>query len=327
MNFKPFYILFVLALATFAACQKDNIDSTDINNNTVKPDTTGANCDSFSVTIHAVIFPDTSNLTAVPVGGTMPYTYLWSTGQTNETIFVTSNGVYGVTVTAANGCTTAALIMVDSSGNNCGSLIGSISENGGLLYASGTGGVAPYGYQWSTGAITQAITPTSNGVYHVTIYDAAGCSTVASYNYTNGGSNSCATLGVAMSDSTGTLFANAYGGTAPYTYQWSTGATTPAIIAPGNGIYSVIIMDANGCTVSGVINYTGGGNPCASLTVAIQWDSVSVLTALVNGGTAPYLYQWSTGANTQSINAQPGNAYNVIVADGAGCTVAKNIQL
>ena len=42
-------------------------------------------------------------LTAIPVGGTMPYSYLWDTGDTNSTI-MNSAGKFGVTITDGNGC-------------------------------------------------------------------------------------------------------------------------------------------------------------------------------------------------------------------------------
>ena len=51
---------------------------------------------------------DTATLTANPTGGSGPYTYLWSTSATGNSISVTTSGTYTVTVTDNNGCTATA---------------------------------------------------------------------------------------------------------------------------------------------------------------------------------------------------------------------------
>jgi hypothetical protein len=48
---------------------------------------------------------DQVTLTANSTGGTEPYTYLWGTNETSQSINVTSSGNYSVTVTDGNNCT------------------------------------------------------------------------------------------------------------------------------------------------------------------------------------------------------------------------------
>lgn len=60
----------------------------------LKIDLNGAYCGSENVTA-----------TAVATGGTLPYQYDWSTGDTTKTIDSLPNGIYHVTVTSSNGCT------------------------------------------------------------------------------------------------------------------------------------------------------------------------------------------------------------------------------
>lgn len=57
----------------------------------------------------------TGAIKATPVGGTTPYSYLWSNGKTTQTISSLNAGVYSVTVTSASaGCATIKSITLDA---------------------------------------------------------------------------------------------------------------------------------------------------------------------------------------------------------------------
>ncbi|GGA82805.1 hypothetical protein GCM10008015_24470 [Flavobacterium palustre] len=60
------------------------------------------------------------NITATPAGGTVPYTYQWSTNQTSQSISVSAAGTYTVIVTDAKGCQTTAYIEVKTLNVQCG---------------------------------------------------------------------------------------------------------------------------------------------------------------------------------------------------------------
>lgn len=103
---------------------------------------------------------------------------------------------------------------------------------------------------------------------------------------------------------TSNLKANVSGGTAPYAYQWSTGAQTQEAFVTASGTYSVTVTDANGCTAITQTTINMVANPCAGFKSGIEVDSAAlglILRAVPNGGTAPYAYQWSTGATTQVV--------------------------
>jgi len=62
-----------------------------------------------------------------------------------------------------------------------------------------------------------------------------------------------------------------------------------------NGIYEITVTDSQGCTITSSVTYDGAGL-CNSLAAFIYADSLeNVLIAEAIGGTAPYVYQWSTG--------------------------------
>lgn len=119
----------------------------------------------------------------------------------------------------------------------------------------------------------------------------------------------------------GTAFLSASGGTAPYTYVWSNGATTATITSLCAGTYNATVTDANGnsATASATVGSTGG--------VAVQISGNSdcfgaQLFATVTSGASPYTYNWSNGQTTaNAFYPSSGSAYaEVIVTDANGCT-------
>jgi hypothetical protein len=64
--------------------------------------------------------PTSLLLNAESAGGTAPYTYAWSTGQSTAAISVTAAGTYTVTVTDAKGCTEVASLTINVVDVTCG---------------------------------------------------------------------------------------------------------------------------------------------------------------------------------------------------------------
>ena len=268
-----------------------------------------------------------TTFTANPSGGTTPYSYLWSNGSTSAAIAISTAGTYSVTVTDSKGCTaTASRILtvnakpvVKIDGNNI------ICAGGSTVFtASPSNGTAPYTYLWSNSATTQSITISSAGNYIVTVTDANGCTGTSSRTLTvnskptvtiSGNNNPCAGQPT-------TFTANPSGGTAPYTYLWSTGATTQMITVSTLGTYTVTVTDFNGCTGSASVTLTQKPKPLAKidgLTNVCQGSTVT-FTAYASSGTPPYTYLWSTGATTDFIVIGTAGTYTVTVTDINGCT-------
>ena len=103
---------------------------------------------------------------------------------------------------------------------------------------------------------------------------------------------------------TGTLMASVSGGMAPYTYQWSTGATSQRIAVNIAGPYSVTVAGANGCYTVATTTVTDDLTaPQVSVNdLALNCANPSgMLTASVSGGTTPYTYLWNTGMHSRQI--------------------------
>ena len=269
------------------------------------------------------------------VGGTTTYSYNWfPSGGNASTASGLTAGNYSVTVTDANGCTTASAIVVSepaalslstlSTPATCGSSNGSASANV-------SGGAGTYTYSWSpSGGNSSVANNLSAGAYTVTTTDANGCTASSTSNVSNIGGptiNAFATANVScFNGNDGTAGSTIANGTGPFTYQWlpsgGTNSTASNLVA---GNYSVSVTDANGCTsvanfsiseptlliaqaVSNPTSCFGGSNGSASVNVG--------------GGTSAYSYLWSPGAAVTSnpTGLTAGN-YLVTVTDANGCTV------
>ncbi len=116
-------------------------------------------------------------------GGTPPYNYEWSTGETNDSI-VAEGGVHSVTMTDAHGCRHVAQITIDAPqavsvypGSDPTICIGSSAT----ISADVMGGTDPYNYTWMSEDSTFGfdhiftVNPVETSDYYLTVTDANGC--------------------------------------------------------------------------------------------------------------------------------------------------------
>lgn len=261
--------------------------------------------------------------TSTPSGGTAPYSYLWSNGSTSNSITNLTPGTsYFLTVTDANGCRgfeykfnafdSTFNWMIDSVSilpvSSCNGSLGSIRITK-LL------GQAPHTFLWSNGQTTSSINTLQSGYYTVTVTDAGGCSGKMTFyvsysgNYVSGGFDTV--LHTTCGGNTGKIHLSPYGGTAPYTYQWTNSSSTTNTaenLTPGG--YSVTITDAAGCSAVYVTTINGIATFNEQITTTPNDCDLSIYngTATVNvsgGGTPPFSYEW------YSVNTYIGNTQTV----------------
>lgn len=118
--------------------------------------------------------------TATPTGGTSPYTYLWSNGQTTPILGALTPGIYTCTITDASGCTItpiATITGISSLAPDAGIAVTIVQGQTTVL--NGTGGVF---YSWSPGTDLSCTTcqnpiasPTVTTTYTLTVSDSLGC--------------------------------------------------------------------------------------------------------------------------------------------------------
>lgn len=320
--------------------------------------TNAVGCDS-TATLHLTILSVTStytktdagcfgsatgSLTINPTYGVSPFTYrIGTTGSyvTTNTFSNLKAGNYRVSILDFNGCAgvsaqisigqqpliigTFTTINVDCKGAATGSIT-----------VTPTTGTAPFTYRFGSAGTFGTSNTFSNlraGTYRVTIADANNCqgnitniivtepaAITASYAKTN-----VACFGKA----TGSITVTPLTGTAPYMFKLGTSgvygsANTFSNLRAGN--FNVFMKDANGCTISSIVNIT---QPATAITITATKVDESCpgakdgsITANGTGGLLPYSYRFgSTGAygsaNTFS-NLKAGN-YRVYVSDANGC--------
>ena len=284
---------------------------------------------SFNITDALCSMANGSVITTVVSGGTAPFTFAWSNGATDQDLTNVLAGAYTVTVTDVEGCTSSATANVNNITGptlSVSSVDESCSGANGLVDITLSGGTAPFTFIWSNGETTEDINNLSANTYTVTVIDANGCEAnitttlanqagpILSTNITN---STCAAAN-------GSILLMVAGGSMPYSFIWSNGATTQNISNVLVGTYDVTVTDNTGCTAmtSATIIDNPGINPSLTITTTNSTcDNPSggvVLT--VTSGVGPYTFNWSNGYTTQNLNNVNGGYYSVTVTGSNGCT-------
>ena len=281
-------------------------------------------------------FGSDGELSLSPSGGTPPYSYQWSNGGTTATISGLAAGPYAYTITDANGCSKTGGVSVLANSPIISSVtVRDVDCHGdaeGSAFVTPSGGVGPYTYQWSNGETTQNIGGLTAGPYSYTVTDSQGCTGEGSFSVQEPAPVwTTFTQQYACGDEdngSAEVFAN--GGTPPYTYQWSNGATTAAIDNLAPGMYFYTVTDSNGCQSSeGLVcifrsiieaSVTANAPNCTSA----DDGSASII---VTDGIEPITYEWSNGATTATVSDLAPGTYSYTVTGAFGCDVSGSVTI
>lgn len=103
----------------------------------------------------------------------------------------------------------------------------------------------------------------------------------------------------------GSILANVTGGSGPYSFLWSTGATTPTLSGLAAGTYCLTVTDAIGCAADTCIVLPSGSSSC---DVYFSYTPLSSFLFQFYGTATDSIY-WSFGDGTYSSLANPIHSF------------------
>ncbi len=284
-----------------------------------------------------------------PKGGTPPYHYVWSHGETSKFADQLSAGTYSVTISDQHNCSTSYSTILHNPSkplqvkvvekieqSYSGSELGVVkpSENTGLIRIAAEQGTPPYTYQWSNGSTNNEISNLSFGTFHATIRDFNSCEQTISIELPQRLPLTATVQNIArincFESNDAILQASVEGGIPPYRYRWKHNNDT--VLQQTDlaiGTYEFEVTDSRGVRSFDRI-YVSQPEP---LNVVLSADSVSgwgasdgSIQAVASGGTPPYTFEWgcSTAASVEGLRA---GTYHLRLTDANGCWLEDSISV
>ena len=284
---------------------------------------------------------DGSAQVQISVAGVPPYTYLWNTSSNNTSISNLCSGTYWVTVTDSEYCVRVDGIYVYQP-DSLHTIISTPGINcfGGTTTATGStyGGTSPYTFTWSTGLNGNSISGLSAGDYSLYVVDSHGCPDTLPFTITQPAILSYDTTitNVACAVAcNGTIQLPVFGGTYPYSYDWSNDQNSSYIqnLCPGN--YQVTVTDIRGCSFTD--NFNVGINdylPFVDATTNTPQIYVGQTANLFANTNPNYQINWSPTTNMSGIHSlhptttpTQTTTYQVTIEDVWGCTNTDTVTI
>lgn len=299
----------------------------------------------------------TGSVSVTATGGTVPYSYHWSTGVNNTTGALNNipAGTYACTVTSANGTTSVvsamtvqgpsapmSIALVQSAPPGCNGVTGSATVQGAGGWPGG------YSYVWNNGQMGEELTGITQGTYTVTITDDQGCTKSKSFPFTQSPPPVAVIAPPAqISCAAPTIQINASGSSAgsDIVYNWFasngghivSGGNTATPIVDAAGTYTIQIVDnATSCSAFGSTAVTTNialptSNAGPAFAISCNQATATLQGSGSSGSGFAYLWTASNGGNivsgagTLTPLTNAAGTYTLKVTNTAnGCTSTSN---
>ena len=262
------------------------------------------------------------------VGAGIAIDYLWSTGDTVNTLTDLGPGTYTVTTTG-NGATVIDTVTIIEPPIPLFSLPfdeGVVCSGNVLFVDAGPGWNS---YTWDNGFTGQSVVFSQAGTYVITITDSNNCPASDTLSVILG-----ETPDLDLGPDT-TLCADQYQLNAGNgaTFAWNTGATSQFYTATQSGNYEVTVTSNDGCIAVDDVDLILYPVPSVDLGPDFILCYNLNQTQLLSAGAGFASYQWSTGASNPNLLigsgvTSPGNViYSVLVTDDNGCTANDEVTV
>jgi RHS repeat-associated protein len=278
---------------------------------------------------------DTAGVSVTPSGGTAPYTYSWSSGETTSSISSKARGTYTVTVTDAEGRTASRPYGAEY--NHVWTNLSGVTQSGNTLEKSGGG---PWG-----GAISSAIIPAYTNGWIEAVLENTNSMFIFGFSWqdyalepngmriglqaeANGVIRfweSTSSNGIAYWKAGDVIRMERSGNTLVYKLNGAVLRTYSYDIQQFELKGKVLVGSGNSpqITTSGA----PGIIPQAVITGTEKNDGTGAIAITPIGGTAPYSYAWSSGDTTSSITAKNRGSYTVTITDAENRTVQRTYYI
>ncbi len=276
------------------------------------------------------------------VGGTEPYTYLWSNSQGTSSIHNLCSGDYEVTISDVNGVSNVAFVTIHENDQ----LIAGVSSvinvscfgySNGQATINTEGGTGTYSYLWNDSEMQTGETATELSAwnYNVIVTDNNNCSTTVSVDITEPPllSASITNLTNQICTTPGSATVEGSGGTPPYTYNWPSnagGVNNNSANELYQNNYIVTVIDTNNCETQIDVNIIDEGSSLNVNSVVHQnpncyGDENGEIDVSVENGIPDFTINWVSSSTTISnyytlINSLSAGTYYFTVTDANGCT-------
>jgi gliding motility-associated-like protein len=296
-----------------------------------------------AITIKAATTPiicyggNDASITLTITGGIAPYTIVWSNLGSGTFQGNLSAGDYLITVTDAHNCVQTLNVNIPEAPiftiNPVVKNISCFGDHNGSINLNIVGGIAPVKLVWNDSAVAGNVRNNLGpGSYTVTIIDSKPCTIkrtfiilepqllVLSANVTHAFDCNNA--------NSGAINLLVSGGSAPFTYTWSNGATTEDLVNIPAGNYLVTVKDANGCSQQAQYSINRPPPIVTNVVTKTDFDCDTktvkqTFVAQVSGGLPPYQLVWSSGtvsgANHEFMNTSQNGTVVLTATDALGC--------
>ena len=197
-----------------------------------------------------------------PSGGTLPYQYLWSDGQTNKRRMNLPTGIYTITLTDANNCKVKDSVLIKNPLNPLKisavqTYKGCFGKQENTIQTTVTGGSPGYFVRWSNGFTGLLSSSLDTVNYVITVNDAQGCfdsTKIKPIDLPNIIPEIEVKAPTCFNDQNGEVSLLKINGREGvdfnlFRYQWSSGQRTPVVKGLlGAENYALTVTDAKGCT-------------------------------------------------------------------------------
>ena len=247
-----------------------------------------------------------------PIGGTAPYYYAIGNGTISYVSNNPSNlcnGNYTVDISDANGCSFSTVTSVGIACNlaistNILSFPSTPTSCNGIINANITGQVGVPYFTWSNGDSTSFSQGLCPGSYQVCIIDGIGCQVCDSITILDSITVNCNGFSgnLTINNETlagacdGSITPIVTGGTTPYMYLWSNGSITDTQYNLCESLYSLTVIDANGCSIT-IDGYVGGPNANVGDTIVLN-GTISIDSTVIGTVSGPWIDNCNFDFNT-----------------------------